>query len=336
MSTPADERPSAGSPPSSRPTNSRKPGRKRPAAPRIDRRAPLHQARIFAMQALYEVDVTGHGLDEIQLHLGTSRRRELEHFFRKARRSARAAVSSIAFLTRNTDLPDGDAALAQFREATRKAVDDWIEQPEAEDADVADAYVTFERERIEQQVKGVLGHFREQADTTVNDLMALVDDDEDDLDAAARELRADLGGLENAGQRAAIIERLDLQERNTIRQIESTLTDQEKVATDSLLAMLRHAERLARGVMDNQASIDPVIAEAAPAFPIDQLASIDRAVLRIALYELMFEPEVPFKAAINEAVDIAKQYGGPNSGKFANGVLRTISERIVASRKSAQ
>lgn len=336
MSNPADERPNAGSAPSSSSTNKRKSGRKRPAASRIDRRAPLHQARIFAMQALYEVDVTGHGLEEIQLHLGTSRRRELEHFFRKARRSARAAVSSITFLARNTDAGGGDAALNQFRDAARKAVDEWIEQPEAEDADVADAYVTFERERIEQQVQAVLDRFREQADTAVIEWMAATDDEEEEVDAATRELRADLGDLNDASERAAVLERLELQERNTIRQIESMLADQEKTATDSLLAMLRHAERLARGVSENLATIDPYIADAAPAFPVEQLPSIDRAVLRIALYELLFEPDVPFKAAINEAVDIAKQYGGPNSGKFTNGVLRTISERLVASRKAGK
>ena len=332
MANPADDRPTAKPGASSRSTNKRKSSRKRPAGPRIDRRAPLHQARVFAMQALYEVDVTGHGLDEIQLHLGTSRRRELEQFFRLARRSGRSAASTITFLARNTERASDEAALRQFQEASTKAVTEWIEQPEAEDTDVADAYVTFERERIEGMITSTLEGYRQQAESTVVAWLASADVDEGDLDAATRELRADLGGQDVTNERAAGLERLELQERNTIRQIEATLTEQEKVATDALLALLRHAERLSQGVAAHQDTIDPYIAEAAPAFPIPQLASIDRAVLRIALYELLFEPDVPYKAVINEAVDIAKHYGGPNSGRFVNGVLRTISERLVAAR----
>jgi N utilization substance protein B len=95
-----------------------------------------------------------------------------------------------------------------------------------------------------------------------------------------------------------------------------------------------HAARLARGVRSRQAEIDPHIEKAAPAYPMPQLASIDRAVLRVAVYELLFEPKVPFKAAINEAVEIAKRFGGPNSGRFVNGVLRTVSEGIAAARES--
>jgi N utilization substance protein B len=287
------------------------------------------------MQALYEVDVTGHGIDEIQLHLGTSRRRELELFFRQARRSARAAVSAITFLARNTHPADGENAFSQFQAASHKAVEDWIEQPEAEDADVADAYITFERENIEQQMRKRLGDYRSQAEAVVSESLALpVDGDE--LDAATRELMADLGEISEGTRQSDLFDRLELQERNAIRQIEASLNDLEKSATESLLEMLRHAERLARGVVDHQQTIDPYIAEAAPAFPIDQLASIDRAVLRVAMQELLFEPEVPYKAVINEAVDIAKQYGGPNSGGFANGVLRTISDRLQQAKKPAR
>jgi N utilization substance protein B len=286
------------------------------------------------MQALYEVDVTGHDIDEIQLHLGTSRRRELELFFRQARRSARAAVSSITFLARNTNPADGDDALAQFQTASHKAVDDWIEQPDADDVDVADAYIAFERANIEQQLRQRLSDYRTQAEAVVTESLAL-SDDRGDLDAATRELKADLGELADASPLSALFDKLDLQERNAIRQIESSLNDVEKAATDSLLDMLRHAERLSRGVVDHQEAIDPYIAEAAPAFPINQLASIDRAVLRVAMQELLYEPEVPYKAVINEAVDIAKEYGGPNSGRFVNGVLRTISDRLQQAKKSA-
>lgn len=107
--------------------------------------------------------------------------------------------------------------------------------------------------------------------------------------------------------------------------------DEDEAVPESVAA---HAARLARGVRSRQAEIDPHIEKAAPAYPMPQLASIDRAVLRVAVYELLYEPKVPFKAAINEAVEIAKRFGGPNSGRFVNGVLRTVSERIAAARES--
>jgi N utilization substance protein B len=87
-------------------------------------------------------------------------------------------------------------------------------------------------------------------------------------------------------------------------------------------------------VRAKQREIDPLIEKAAPAYPMPQLASIDRAVLRVAVYELLFESKVPFRAVVNEAVEISKRFGGPNSGKFVNGVLRTISESLAAARKS--
>jgi N utilization substance protein B len=69
---------------------------------------------------------------------------------------------------------------------------------------------------------------------------------------------------------------------------------------------------------------------AAPAFPIAQLPAVDRTVLRLAIYELLEERDVPPKAAINEAVELAKRFGGDNSGRFVNGVLGTVVDRIVA------
>jgi N utilization substance protein B len=122
-------------------------------------------------------------------------------------------------------------------------------------------------------------------------------------------------------------------EKSTVHEVDTALVRDERLSRDTFLEIMRHTESIARGVREQQATIDPVIEKAAPAFPIPQLASIDRAVLRVAVYELLYEPEVPFKAAINEAVEIAKRFGGPNSGKFTNGVLRTISEGLPESRK---
>lgn len=331
MANTSDNRPANQSKPlrSTTKTRSAKPGKR--TSPRIDRTAPLHQARVFAMQTLYEVDVTGHDINDIQQHLGTSRRRELELFFREALRGSRTTLATIAFLARNTDRTNPDASLSEFQTASIKAVESWIETPDTEDPEFADAYVTFERDRIEALVKSHLERFRTQAEESVTVWLALEVDD--NLDEETRELQATLGGFSEVAGRVEALERLDLQERNAQRQVAQLLNEREKASLDSLLEMLRHAERLSQGVAANLGEIDPIISAAAPAFPIAQLASIDRAVLRIALQELLHETKVPFKAVINEAVDIAKQYGGPNSGRFVNGVLRTISTRLQADSK---
>ncbi|HWV24630.1 MAG TPA: transcription antitermination factor NusB [Thermomicrobiales bacterium] len=91
---------------------------------------------------------------------------------------------------------------------------------------------------------------------------------------------------------------------------------------------------LVNGVIANQDEIDPIIEKAAPQFPIPQIAAIDRNVLRLAVFELLKAPDVPYKVVINEAVEIAKRFGGPNSGRFVNGVLGTISRDLPEDRKS--
>ncbi|HVL26140.1 MAG TPA: transcription antitermination factor NusB [Thermomicrobiales bacterium] len=92
--------------------------------------------------------------------------------------------------------------------------------------------------------------------------------------------------------------------------------------------------QLVQGVTEHRAELDPHIERAAPQFPIPQLAAVDRNVLRLAIYELQYEPDVPYKVVINEAVEIAKRFGGPNSGKFVNGVLGTIADRLPEERKA--
>ncbi|RIK47260.1 MAG: transcription antitermination factor NusB [Chloroflexi bacterium] len=86
-----------------------------------------------------------------------------------------------------------------------------------------------------------------------------------------------------------------------------------------------YATRLVNGVMRDLVELDRTIGAAAPAFPVEQLAAVDRNILRIALYELRNERDVPIKAAINEAVELAKHFGGDQSSKFVNGVLGTIA-----------
>lgn len=83
-------------------------------------------------------------------------------------------------------------------------------------------------------------------------------------------------------------------------------------------------EDLIDGVTQHQTDIDAIIAPAAPEWPVEQIARVDKAILRIGVYELMIKRDVPPKVAINEAVELAKAFGGENSSKFVNGVLGTI------------
>lgn len=82
--------------------------------------------------------------------------------------------------------------------------------------------------------------------------------------------------------------------------------------------------RLVEGVKTNLNEIDQKIVTVAPEFPIEQIATIDKAILRIAIFELLYDDDVPAKVAINEAVELGKNFGGENSYKFINGVLGTV------------
>jgi transcription antitermination protein NusB len=83
-------------------------------------------------------------------------------------------------------------------------------------------------------------------------------------------------------------------------------------------------ELLVQGVNKYQTELDDVIRPVAPEWPIEQIARMDRTILRIGTYELMYQEKVPPKVAINEAVELAKAFGGDNSSKFINGVLGTV------------
>jgi N utilization substance protein B len=95
-------------------------------------------------------------------------------------------------------------------------------------------------------------------------------------------------------------------------------------------------EQLVAGVESHQQQIDDVIRPVAPEWPIEQIARMDRAILRIGVYELMFESGVPPKVAINEAVELAKAFGGENSSKFVNGVLGTVLRNLETNSRPAR
>jgi N utilization substance protein B len=87
------------------------------------------------------------------------------------------------------------------------------------------------------------------------------------------------------------------------------------------------ARTLVMGVQTYRTYLDSIVGELAPEWPIEQIAAADRNVLRIAIYELLFEPDIPPKVAINEAVELAKMFGSESSPRFVNGVLGSLVSR---------
>ena len=96
-------------------------------------------------------------------------------------------------------------------------------------------------------------------------------------------------------------------------------------------------EKLMNNVLERRLDLDKIIEKAAPDWPIDKISVVDRNILRIGLFELLFSnrDEVPAKVAINEAIELAKTFGGDNSGKFVNGVLGSVYKEIGEPGKDA-
>lgn len=95
------------------------------------------------------------------------------------------------------------------------------------------------------------------------------------------------------------------------------------------------AKEIIEAITKNITDIDGIIIKYAPQWPLDQITIIDRNVLRIGIYELKFNKQVPPKVAINEAIELAKNFGGPSSGRFVNGVLGAIYKDLTETNKDA-
>ena len=96
-------------------------------------------------------------------------------------------------------------------------------------------------------------------------------------------------------------------------------------------AQAAFAHALVEGVLEQRDAIDDVIRQAAPQWPIAQLSAIDRNILRLAIREILMNNGAPIRAAINEAVELAKSFGSDNSAKFINGVLGSVSLSLTPS-----
>jgi N utilization substance protein B len=87
-------------------------------------------------------------------------------------------------------------------------------------------------------------------------------------------------------------------------------------------------KQLVNGVADQADKLDEMLQPIAPDWPLQQIARIDHTVLRMGAYELINHPEIPAKVVINEAIELAKGFGGDNSSKFVNGVLGTLLKQV--------
>ena len=97
----------------------------------------------------------------------------------------------------------------------------------------------------------------------------------------------------------------------------------------------RAAREIVKGVIDNRARLDELIAKHAPSWPVQQLAIVDRNILRVAMYEMLIGRGTPVKVAINEGVEVAKAFGSDGSPGFVNGVLGSVYE-VEARQARAQ
>jgi N utilization substance protein B len=100
-----------------------------------------------------------------------------------------------------------------------------------------------------------------------------------------------------------------------------------RIAEESALpdGSLAFARELVEGIASHKTTIDSTIHEHAPSWPVDQISIIDRNILRLAIFEISVDNRVPTKAAINEAVELAKAFGSDSSPRFINGVLGSIA-----------
>ena len=142
--------------------------------------------------------------------------------------------------------------------------------------------------------------------------------------ARSRKSSADVAARRHQGRMLAlqVLYEIDLTDHDPEEAMARAFAEHEPVTPD----VVEHVRSLVRGVGLHRDELDPVIAGAAPARELAEQAAIERNVLRLAVYELLNVPSVPPKVVINEGVELAKSFGGENSGRFVNGVLRTILE----------
>lgn len=114
---------------------------------------------------------------------------------------------------------------------------------------------------------------------------------------------------------------IDVGEISTEEAIEYAMEDEEAAVMDEFTL------DLIRGTRQHINEIDALLQEIAKEWPLTRMANVDRNVLRMAIYEMKYRDDIPFSVAINEAVEVAKKYSTPESGKFVNGILGKLADK---------
>lgn len=129
---------------------------------------------------------------------------------------------------------------------------------------------------------------------------------------------------------------LDFREYSTVDNIEEIL-ERNALEFASDVVDMDFVQSLTKGILGKKTELDLVIEKAAPDWPLEKISIIDRNILRLGLYELLFSDskEVPAKVAINEAIELSKNYGGEKSSKFVNGVLGSVYKELGEPDKDA-
>lgn len=135
--------------------------------------------------------------------------------------------------------------------------------------------------------------------------------------------------MKGARRRARVLALQTLYEVDTVGHAAQEVLERHIAEASIAGEVADFARELVHGVEANLARIDDIIAEAAPNWPIAQMSKVDKNILRLAIFEVIFNnTKVPPKAAINEAVELAKSFGSDSSSRFVNGVLGTVVARV--------
>ena len=97
---------------------------------------------------------------------------------------------------------------------------------------------------------------------------------------------------------------------------------------------LDFSEELVKGVLEHKSELDALIKKFAPAFPLEQMSIIDKSILRLAAFEILFSDRTPLKVAINEAIELAKDFGSESSPRLVNGILGSITTKRDVKQQS--
>lgn len=120
--------------------------------------------------------------------------------------------------------------------------------------------------------------------------------------------------------------------KHKVEETAASSTARETLSQEALV----FCEQLVKGVVQHKAELDTTIKKHAPAFPVEQISIIDRNILRLAIFEILFSDVTPTKVAINEAIELAKTFGSDSSSRLVNGVLGVVVTERDKRRKDGK